>query len=234
MRTYLVTGGAGFIGSNFIRCMLAEHDDVSLINLDALTYAGNLESLSDIDGKYDDRYEFVKGDITHEEHMNALFAEKKPDVVVNFAAESHNDRAVLDPGIFIRTNVMGTQILLGAARNSGVSRFHHISTCEVFGDLPLDSDEMFREDSRYAPRTPYNASKAGADHVVMAYYHTFGIPITITNCSNNYGPYQFPEKLIPLFASNALEGKSLPLFKSSQNKREWLHVIDHCRAIVTC
>ena len=153
------------------------------------------------------------------------------DMVVHFAAESHNDRAILDPGIFVKTNVLGTQVLLEAARVVGVKRFHHISTCEVFGDLGLEEKRAFKETDPYAPKTPYNASKAGANHVVMAYFHTFKIPVTISHCSNNYGPYQFPEKIIPLFVTNALQKQSLPLFQSSQNKREWLHVLDHCEAI---
>lgn len=223
----LVTGGAGFIGSNFIQYWLAEHAADTVINYDVLTYAGNLENLAAVEK--DPRYTFVKGDIG--DYDTARRALEGVDVVVNFAAESHNDRAILDPGAFVRTNVLGTQIFLAAARDAQVKRFHHISTCEVFGDLPLDEERAFVETDPYLPKTPYNASKAAANHVVMAYYHTFGLPITMSHCENNYGPYQFPEKLIPLFATNALEDKPLPLFKSSQNRRPWIHVLDHARAI---
>jgi dTDP-glucose 4,6-dehydratase len=160
-----------------------------------------------------------------------VLADEEIDTIVNFAAESHNSLAVLDPGLFARTNVLGTQLLLETARRAEIERFHHISTCEVFGDLALDSDEVFTEDSPYRPRTPYNASKAAADHYVRAYHETFGVPITITNCSNNYGPYQFPEKVLPLFVTNALDDRALPMYASTQNKREWLHVLDHCSAI---
>lgn len=224
---YLVTGGAGFIGSAFIRYVLKTHADAEVVNVDSLTYAGNLENLKEVEN--DPRYSFVKADITDLDAMMA--AMEGCDAVVNFAAESHNDRAVLDPGIFVKTNVMGTQILCEAAKRLGGIRFHHISTCEVFGDLALDEDRSFKEDDPYTPKTPYNASKAAANHVVMSYFHTFKLPITISHCANNYGPYQFPEKLIPLFTTNALEDKDLPLFKSSQNKREWIHVDDHCAGI---
>jgi dTDP-glucose 4,6-dehydratase len=220
----LVTGAAGFIGSNFVRFWLERHPDDQLVAYDLLTYAGNRESVPD-------EVPFVQGDIGDLELASNTLAEHKIDVVVNFAAESHNSLAVLDPGLFARTNVVGTQLLLEAARAAAVSRFHHISTCEVYGDLALDTDEVFSEESPYRPRTPYNASKAAADHYVRAYYETFGVPTTITNCSNNYGPYQFPEKVIPLFATNALDDKPLPLYASTANRREWLHVLDHCRAI---
>ncbi len=223
----LVTGGAGFIGSNFIRYWLREHPHDEVINYDALTYAGNLENLRDVE--QDPRYRFIKGDIG--DYQTARDALEGVDVVVNFAAESHNDRAILDPGIFVRTNVLGTQVFLAAARDAQVSRFHHVSTCEVFGELELDETRMFKESDAYLPKTPYNASKAAANHVVMAYFHTFKMPVTISHCANNYGPYQFPEKVIPVFTTNALEDKSLPLFKSSQNKREWIHVDDHARGI---
>lgn len=223
----LVTGGAGFIGSNFVHYWLNNHPDDDVVCYDALTYAGNLENLKS--AQDNPRFTFVKGDIT--DHDTALEALEGVDVVVNYAAESHNDRAVLDPGIFVRTNVLGTQIMLEAARKAGVKRFHHISTCEVFGDLALDEQRAFFEDDPYNPRTPYNASKAGANHEVMAYFHTYDMPITISHCSNNYGPYQFPEKLIPLFTTNAMDDKELPLFKSSQNKREWIHADDHSRAV---
>lgn len=223
----LVTGGAGFIGSNFIRYWLRNHPGDFVTNYDLLTYAGNLENLRGVDTL--PNYRFVRGDIG--DYEAAREALDGVDVVVNFAAESHNDRAVLDPGIFVKTNVHGTQVLLEAARDAKVKRFHHISTCEVFGDLALDEKRMFKEDDPYHPKTPYNASKAAANHVVMAYFHTFKTPITISHCANNYGPYQFPEKVIPLFTTNAIEEKSLPLFKSSQNRREWIHVNDHARGI---
>jgi len=223
----LVTGGAGFIGSNFVRYWLEHYPQDSVINYDSLTYAGNLENLKDIENNL--KYSFVKGDLG--DYNAALGALKGVDWVINFAAESHNDRAILDPGIFLRTNVLGTQVFLAAAKEAGVKRFHHISTCEVFGELELDEARMFKESDPYAPKTPYNASKAAANHVVMSYYYTFGLPVTISHCANNYGPYQFPEKIIPLFTTNALEDKSLPLYKSSQNRREWIHVLDHCRGI---
>jgi dTDP-glucose 4,6-dehydratase len=222
----LVTGGAGFIGSNFVRYWLERHPDDHVVAYDLLTYAGNRESLSDVE----DRIVFVEGDIADFDLAERTLREEV-EVVVNFAAESHNSLAVVDPGRFFRTNVIGTQTLLEAARRSGLQRFHHVSTCEVYGDLPLDSDDVFTEETPYAPRTPYNASKAGADHAVRAYFETYELPVTITNCSNNYGPYQFPEKVIPLFATNALDDKALPLYASTANKREWLHVLDHCRAI---
>ena len=224
----LVTGAAGFIGSNFTRYWLERHPDDHLVAYDLLTYAGNRESLADVE----DRLVFVEGDIADPELAERTLRDDEVEVVVNFAAESHNSLAVVDPGRFFRTNVIGTQTLLEAARRAGtVTRFHHVSTCEVYGDLPLDSDEVFTEETPYRPRTPYNASKAGADHAVRAYFETYELPVTITNCSNNYGPYQFPEKVIPLFATNALDDKPLPLYASTANKREWLHVLDHCRAI---
>ena len=223
----LVTGGAGFIGSNFVRYWLERRPDDRVVVLDLLTYAGNRESLADVE----ELIGFVEGDICDRELVEGTLRDEGIDVVVNFAAESHNSLAVVDPGRFFRTNVLGTQTLLEAARATGVARFHHVSTCEVYGDLPLDSLERFREDSPYLPRTPYNASKAGADHAVRAYFETYGLPVTITNCSNNYGPYQFPEKVIPLFTTNALDDLPLPLYASTQNKREWLHVHDHCAAI---
>jgi dTDP-glucose 4,6-dehydratase len=224
----LVTGAAGFIGSNFVHYWIERHPDDEIVALDLLTYAGNRANLDGLE----DRVDFVKGDIADLELGRRLLEEYDIDVVVNFAAESHNSLAVVDPRRFFHTNVIGTQTLLEAARDvGGLQRFHHVSTCEVYGDLPLDSDEMFSEESPYRPRTPYNASKAGADHAVRAYHETFGIPISITNCSNNYGPYQFPEKVIPLFVTNALDDQPLPMYASTQNKREWLHVRDHCRAI---
>jgi len=179
----------------------------------------------------EERIGFVEGDICDGELAATVMRDERIDVVVNFAAESHNSLAVVDPGRFFRTNVLGTQALLDAARASGVARFHHVSTCEVYGDLPLESDDRFSEDSPYRPRTPYNASKAGADHAVRAYFETYRLPVTITNCSNNYGPFQFPEKVIPLFTTNALDDLPLPLYASTAHKREWLHVLDHCTAI---
>jgi dTDP-glucose 4,6-dehydratase len=223
----LVTGGAGFIGSNFVHYWVEHHPDDQVVVYDLLTYAGNRDSLAAVE----DRIVFVHGDICDRELAEAALREHEANVVVNFAAESHNSLAVIDPTRFFRTNVLGTQTLLDASRAAGVERFHHVSTCEVYGDLALDTDEVFTEESPYRPRTPYNASKAGADHAVRAYYETFGLPVTITNCSNNYGPFQFPEKVIPLFATNALDDEPLPMYASTQNKREWLHVLDHCEAI---
>jgi dTDP-glucose 4,6-dehydratase len=223
----LVTGGAGFIGSNFVRFWLERHPDDHVVVLDLLTYAGNRASLDDVA----DRMVFVEGDIGDRELAERVLRDEELDTIVNFAAESHNSLAVIDPGRFFRTNVLGTQTLLEAARTTGVQRFHHISTCEVYGDLPLDTDEEFTEESPYRPRTPYNASKASADHAVRAYAETYGLPVTITNCSNNYGAYQFPEKVIPLFVTNALDDLPLPLYASTQNRREWLHALDHCTAI---
>jgi dTDP-glucose 4,6-dehydratase len=223
----VVTGGAGFIGSNFVRYWLQAHPDDSVVVLDALTYAGNPANLEGVEGDC----KLVVGDICDLESNLAVLGEAPVDAVVNFAAESHNSLAILDPGRFFRTNVLGTQTLLEAARHAGVGRFHHVSTCEVYGDLALDSDESFNESTPYAPRTPYNASKAGADHAVRAYFETFDLPISITNCANNYGPFQFPEKVIPLFTTYALDDRSLPIYESSQNRREWIHAVDHCTAI---
>jgi dTDP-glucose 4,6-dehydratase len=220
----LVTGGAGFIGSNFVRYWLDAHPDDTVVAYDLLTYAGVRENVPE-------QVPFVQGDIGDLELAERTLAEHEIGTIVNFAAESHNSLAVQDPALFARTNVLGTQMLLEAARRHDVGRFHHISTCEVYGDLPLDDDDAFTEESPYRPRTPYNASKAAADHYVRAYHETFGLPVTITNCSNNYGPYQFPEKVIPLFLTNALDEKPLPLYSSTQNRREWLHVADHCRAV---
>ena len=223
----LVTGGAGFIGSNFVRYWLERHPGDGIVVYDALTYAGNRASLADVD----DAIGFVEGDICDGDLAASVMRDERIDVVVNFAAESHNSLAVVEPGRFFRTNVLGAQALLEAAREAGIERFHHVSTCEVYGDLPLDSSDRFDEDSPYRPRTPYNASKAGADHAVRAYFETYRLPVTITNCSNNYGPYQFPEKVIPLFTTNALDDLPLPLYASTEHKREWLHVLDHCSAI---
>jgi dTDP-glucose 4,6-dehydratase len=223
----LVTGAAGFIGSNFVRHRLENRPNDHVVAYDLLTYAGNRESLTDLE----ERIVFVHGDIADPELVEQTLRDERIEVVVNFAAESHNSLAVVDPGRFFRTNVLGTQTLLEAARRSGIERFHHVSTCEVYGDLPLDSEESFDEESPYRPRTPYNASKAAADHAVRAYSETYELPVSITNCSNNYGPFQFPEKVIPLFTANALDDRPLPLYASTENRREWLHVLDHCRAI---
>jgi dTDP-glucose 4,6-dehydratase len=221
----LVTGAAGFIGSNFVRYWLERRADDRPVVLDLLTYVGDPRNLDGLDVR------LVQGDIGDFQLVERLLAEEEIEAVVNFAAESHNSLAVLDPSLFFRTNVLGTQTLLEAARRHGVERFHHVSTCEVYGDLPLDSGEAFTEESPYRPRTPYSASKAAADHAVRAYFETFGLPVTITSCSNNYGSRQFPEKLIPLFLTNALDDRELPLYASTQNRREWLHVDDYCGAI---
>jgi dTDP-glucose 4,6-dehydratase len=223
----LVTGGAGFIGSNFVHYWLERYPHDHVVVYDLLTYAGNRPNLAAVE----DRIVFVQGDICDRELAESTLRDERIEVVVNFAAESHNSLAVVDPTRFFRTNVLGTQTLLDASRAAGVERFHHVSTCEVYGDLALDTDEVFTEDSPYRPRTPYNASKAGADHAVRAYSETFQLPVTITNCSNNYGPYQFPEKVIPLFTTHALDDEPLPLYASVGHKREWLHVLDHCAAI---
>ena len=223
----LVTGGAGFIGSNFVRYWVDHHPDDRVVVYDALTYAGNLESLADLG----DRFGFVHGDIGDLDTATSALSSHAIDVVVNFAAESHNSYAIVNPGAFFRTNALGTQTLCEAARRVGVTRFHHISTCEVYGDLDLDADTAFTEESPYRPRTPYNASKAAGDHAVRAYFETFDLPITITNCANNYGPYQFPEKVLPLFITYALDDRPLPVYASKHNRREWIHAIDHCRAI---
>jgi len=223
----LVTGALGFIGSNFVHYWLERHPGDYMVAFDLLTYAGNHANLAGVT----ERIAFIEGDIADLALVETVLREHELDAVVNFAAESHNSLAVLDPGRFFHTNVLGTQALLEAARRTGVRRLHHVSTCEVYGDLPLDSDQSFTEESPYRPRTPYNASKAGGDHAVRAYFETWGLPVTITNCSNNYGPYQFPEKVIPLFVTNALDERPLPMYASTQNRREWLHVRDHCRAV---
>ena len=223
----LVTGAAGFIGSNFVRHWVEQHPDDQVVALDLLTYAGNEANLDGL-GK---QVEFVQGDIADLESTEEILRNRGINIVVNFAAESHNSLAVLDPGRFFYTNVIGTQSLLEAARRTGIDRFHHISTCEVYGDLALDDPSAFTEESPYRPRTPYNASKAGADHAIRSYFETYGLPVTISNCSNNYGPYQFPEKVVPLFITRALGDEELPLYTSTQNRREWIHVLDHCRAV---
>lgn len=227
----MVTGGAGFIGSNFIRYWLERYPEDQVLNLDLLTYAGNLPNLEDVTTQFADRYVFVRGDIGNVDLVQHLLAEHQIDAVVNFAAESHNSRAILDPAAFFRTNVLGTQGLMEACRREKIARVHHVSTCEVFGDLDLDSLDSFSEEHPYRPRTPYNAAKAGGDFVVRSYQETFGLPATISTCANNFGPYQFPEKLIPLFTANAIDDRPLPLYRSSQNRREWLYVTDHCQAI---
>lgn len=221
----LVTGGAGFIGSNFIRFMLGNNPEVKIINLDLLTYAGNPENLKEFEG--DPRYRFVKGDIVDASLVDSLVAEC--DAVVHFAAESHVDRSILGPEAFVRTNVFGTFTLLEAGRKY-LKRFHHVSTDEVFGALS-STDPAFDEMTPYDPRSPYSASKAGSDHLVRAYFHTYGLPVTISNCSNNYGPYHFPEKLIPLTITNLLEGKKVPVYGDGTQVRDWLYVEDHARAI---
>lgn len=222
----LVTGGAGFIGSNFIKYILKEHKDYSIINLDKLTYAGNLENLREVEGN--PNYTFVRGDIADTALVDQIF-EEGIDFVVNFAAESHVDRSIEDPGIFLKTNVMGTQVLLDASKKYNVKKFLQVSTDEVYGSLGPDG--YFTEQTCLSPNSPYSASKASADLLVMAYYRTYGVPVNITRCSNNYGPYQFPEKLIPLMIINALHDKSLPVYGDGMNVRDWLYVEDHCRAI---
>ncbi len=222
----LVTGGAGFIGSNFVHHILNTYPDYEVINLDALTYAGNLENLKALENN--SRHKFVKGDICDAELVEGLV--KDVDVIVHFAAESHVDRSILDSAAFVRTNVIGTHTLLEAARKAGNKRFHHVSTDEVFGSLEAQ-DEPFCETTPYDPRSPYSASKASSDHLVRAYYHTYNLPVTISNCSNNYGPFHFPEKLIPLLITNLMEGKKIPIYGDGMNVRDWLYVEDHCRAI---
>ena len=229
-KTILVTGGCGFIGSHFIRHILKNHKDADVINVDLLTYAGNPENIKDV--AKDPRYRFYKADIGDYKAMLGILKDNKVNKVVNFAAESDNNKAIHSPTDFPRTNVLGTSVLLEASKNYGkIERFHHISTCEVFGQLDLKSKDSFSENSPLNPRTPYNASKGGADLMVKSYYHTFGLPITISYCANNYGSHQFPEKVIPVFTIKALKNEPLPVFKSSKNKREWIHVSDHCRSV---
>ena len=223
----LITGGAGFIGSNFIHYLLQNHPDDFVINLDKLTYAGNLENLKGI--KNSPNYLFAKGDICDSKIVKKVM--KNVDVVVHFAAESHVDRSIIDPSVFVKTNVLGTQVLLNEALDANVRRFHHISTDEVFGALDLDDPQRFTEDTLYNPRSPYSASKAAADHLVRAYYVTYKLPVTITNCADNFGPYQYPEKLISLAITNVLEGKKVPIYGDGLYVRDWLYVEDHCRAI---
>ncbi len=228
--TILVTGGAGFIGSNFIYFELKNYPQDRVVCVDALTYAGNLKTLKE--ALENPNFRFIKGDVVDREAMYKLFEEEKPDIVVNFAAESHVDRSVLDPEIFLRTNVMGTQVLMDACRKYGIRRYHQVSTDEVYGDLPLDRPELFfTEETPVHTSSPYSASKAGADLMVQAYARTFKLPVTITRCSNNYGPYHFPEKLIPLIISRGLVDESLPVYGKGENVRDWLYVEDHCSAI---
>lgn len=225
----LVTGGAGFIGSNFILYWMKQHPEDSIVNLDKLTYAGNLENLTAVEKN--PNYSFVHGDICDRSIVEK--AMEGIDTVVHFAAESHVDRSITDPSEFVKTNVIGTQVMLDVAREKQVKRFHHVSTDEVFGALSLDETNKFTETTLYNPRSPYAASKAGSDHLVRAYYVTYGLPITITNCSNNFGPYHFPEKMIPLAITNLLEGKKVPVYGDGLYVRDWLYVEDHCRAIET-
>ena len=226
----LVTGGAGFIGSNFIFYLLAQHPDDRIVCLDKLTYAGNLSTLASVMDH--PNFRFVKGDIVDRGLVFDLFREEKPDIAVNFAAESHVDRSIADPGVFLQTNILGTQTLLDACRELGIARYHQVSTDEVYGDLPLDRpDLMFTEETPIHTSSPYSASKAAADLLVLAYHRTYGLPVSISRCSNNYGPYQFPEKLIPLMIINALHDKPLPVYGTGENVRDWLYVEDHCKAI---
>ena len=226
----LVTGAAGFIGSNFCFYILDHHEDAEVIAMDSLTYAGNLATLAPV--MEDPRFHFERCDITDRENVFRVFEEYKPDVCVNFAAESHVDRSIEDPGIFLRTNILGTQVLMDACRKYGIRRYHQVSTDEVYGDLPLDRPDLFfTEKTPLHTSSPYSASKASADLLVGAYHRTYGLPVTISRCSNNYGPYHFPEKLIPLMIANALNDKPLPVYGTGENVRDWLYVEDHCRAI---
>ena len=228
--TIIVTGGAGFIGSNFIYYQLRTHPEDRIICLDALTYAGNLKTLKE--AMDHPKFHFVKADIADREAVYALFQAEKPDIIVNFAAESHVDRSLLKPELFLRTNIMGTQVLMDACRNHGIRRYHQVSTDEVYGDLPLDRPDLFfTEDTPIHTSSPYSASKASADLIVLAYARTFHLPVSITRCSNNYGPYHFPEKLIPLMITRALANESLPVYGKGENVRDWLYVEDHCSAV---
>lgn len=228
--TILVTGGAGFIGSNFIQYMLNKYPEYRIVCVDALTYAGNLSALKKVMDRQE--FRFVKLDICDRAGVYKLFEEEQPDMVVNFAAESHVDRSIEKPEIFLKTNILGTEVLMDACREFGRVRFHQISTDEVYGDLPLEHPELlFTEESPIRPSSPYSASKASADLLVMAYYRTYGLPVSISRCSNNYGPYQFPEKLIPLMIVNALADMPLPVYGTGDNVRDWIYVEDHCKAI---
>ncbi len=227
---FIITGGAGFIGSNFIYYELKQHPEDEFICLDKLTYAGNLSSLKD--AMQQPNFKFVKGDIADRDFVYSLFEAEKPDVVVNFAAESHVDRSILEPELFLKTNVIGTGVLMDACRKYGIKRYHQVSTDEVYGDLPLDRPDLFfTEETPLHTSSPYSASKASADLLVLAYHRTYGFPVTISRCSNNYGPYHFPEKLIPLMIINALYDKALPVYGDGANVRDWLYVEDHCSAI---
>ena len=226
----VVTGGAGFIGGNFIRYMLDKYPDCRIICVDCLTYAGNLSTLSDFLGR--DRFRFCKINVCDRAKIDQLFEEERPEVVVHFAAESHVDRSIEDPEIFLDTNIKGTAVMMDACRKYGVRHFHQVSTDEVYGDLPLDQpDILFTEDSPLRTSSPYSSSKAGADLLALSYYRTYNLPVTISRCSNNYGPFQLPEKLIPLMITNALAGRPLPVYGDGRNVRDWLYVEDHCRAI---
>ena len=228
--TIIVTGGAGFIGSNFIFYQLKHHPGDRIVCLDKLTYAGNLSTLASVMDEPHCR--FGMADICDREAVNRLFEEEKPDIIVNFAAESHVDRSIEDPGVFLRTNILGTQVLMDACRKYGIGRYHQVSTDEVYGDLPLDRPDLFfTEETPIHTSSPYSASKASADLLVLAYHRTFGLPVTISRCSNNYGPYHFPEKLIPLMIANCLNDKPLPVYGKGENVRDWLYVEDHCKAI---
>ena len=226
----LVTGAAGFIGGNFVYYELANHPEDEIVGLDLLTYAGNMETLEE--AQKNPRFHFVKGDITDAEAISRLFEQERFDIVVNFAAETHVDRSVTGPEVFLKTNILGTQVLMEACRSYGVKRYHQVSTDEVYGDLPLDRpDLLFTEETPIHTSSPYSASKAAADLLVQAYHRTYGLPVTISRCSNNYGPYQFPEKLIPLMISRAMHDQTLPVYGTGENVRDWLHVDDHCAAI---
>lgn len=226
----IVTGGAGFIGGNFVHMMVQKYPDDHIICVDALTYAGNMETLASIQAM--PNFSFVKADIADRQAIYSIFAQYKPDVVINFAAESHVDRSIENPEIFLRTNIMGTAILMDACRKYGIQRYHQVSTDEVYGDLPLDRPDLFfTEETPIHTSSPYSSSKASADLLVLAYHRTYGLPVTISRCSNNYGPYHFPEKLIPLMIINALHDKSLPVYGKGENVRDWLYVEDHCEAI---
>lgn len=225
----LVTGGAGFIGGNFVQYMLKKYPDYKIYNLDFLTYAGDLTKHIGIEKM--DNYHFLKADIADKDRINAIFVEYKFDFVVHFAAESHVDRSITNPGIFVETNVIGTQVLLDAAKQYGITKFVHVSTDEVYGDLEFDPTTFFTENTPLQPNSPYSASKASSDLLVRAYHETFGLPVNITRCSNNYGPYHFPEKLIPLTISRVLNDQSVPIYGDGKNIRDWLHVLDHCSAI---
>ncbi len=228
--TVIVTGGAGFIGSNFIFYMMKKYPSYRIVCLDKLTYAGNMSTLRSVINAAN--FRFVKGDICVREEVYRLFEEEKPDVVVNFAAESHVDRSIENPEVFLQTNIIGTAVLMDACRKYGIKRFHQVSTDEVYGDLPLDRPDLFfTEETPLHTSSPYSSSKAGADLLVLSYFRTYGLPVTISRCSNNYGPYQFPEKLIPLMIANALNDKLLPVYGKGENVRDWLYVEDHCKAI---